>query len=58
MCHKFFELVNSWCTSQGPILLDLHAAIVAHLHSCETCRSSQDHSDELARWQKPEVDYV
>jgi hypothetical protein len=58
MCHEFFDLVSKWCTSRGPLLLELHAAIVSHLHSCETCRSCPEHSDELARWQKPEENYV
>jgi len=58
MCHAYFELVNKWCTSQGPILLDLHAAIVAHLHSCETCRRDPEHDAELARWERPEENYV
>jgi hypothetical protein len=54
MCHAFFELVNSWCTGRGPALLELHAAIVAHLHGCKTCRRDPDHSEELFRWTRVE----
>jgi hypothetical protein len=50
MCHEYFDLVNKWCTSRGPVLLELRAAIVAHLQQCETCRRDPDHHEELLRW--------